>query len=675
MSENREETLEALHQAFGNSELSKTLIAAVFDANNGDVAATVDRLMEMAKDTTGRRPVEPEPPKAQPPPQTSEHEKTLATLQAMFQGDLSRSVISIVYAQNDGDVVGAVDTLLNIAHDEEAIEAIRNMAAHQRKQLEDEMLSEQHRRNEERQRQMLKELEEERKELAERERRAKAEAEKRIREKDEEINRLRKQQEEEKKERERLEEQRLALEKARDEAMHQLRLQQIEAERKAREEREKLLEAEVERRLAERRKAEEERREEEARLAKERQAKEDELKTKELLVSRIIQEQALVTLSVRYSQKLIAVSWGVGKDFKPSPNDWIGFYKVGQPNEKYREYIKTRGEPRGSHNFAAPKTPGLYVFKYFSGSGYNEVASSDVLHIGPKLNLNATYIAPSEASARNSGKIEVEYTLLSGELTTSDWFGLYAAAERNNRRYIATQYLTPVEAGQSGKIVFDAPRAPGDYVVRFFPSRCKYTHVTMSNRIRIENRDVLKVETIKDERTGRILKLRITAEIFSVAPSASDYVAIYSLGAPNNSYHSYAYYDHTKPYVELSAPTAIDSYEVRFHSAHQSKYADVCRSEPFHVQNTDWVKAEVAGGLVAVSWDIHSQPRSPWDWVGIFRVGAPSNKYYAYKYIDTSSCALTFEVPTEPGEYEARYFSNNLGKYTDFRKSRSFTVA
>lgn len=37
----------------------------------------------------------------------------------MFHGDLTRSVISVIYAQNEGDVVGAVDTLLNICHDEE----------------------------------------------------------------------------------------------------------------------------------------------------------------------------------------------------------------------------------------------------------------------------------------------------------------------------------------------------------------------------------------------------------------------------------------------------------------------------------------------------------------------------------------------------------------------------
>lgn len=60
MSETREEKITNLHQVFGNDELSKTLIGAVLDANNGDVSATAESLMEMSKDTTGRKPVEPQ---------------------------------------------------------------------------------------------------------------------------------------------------------------------------------------------------------------------------------------------------------------------------------------------------------------------------------------------------------------------------------------------------------------------------------------------------------------------------------------------------------------------------------------------------------------------------------------------------------------------------------------
>lgn len=80
-----------------------------------------------------------------------EREKNVQTILAMFGNDLSRSVISTVYQQNDGDVAQAVDMLLDIYHDEEAIEAIRTMGAQQKKKLEAEMKAEQEKRNAERQ--------------------------------------------------------------------------------------------------------------------------------------------------------------------------------------------------------------------------------------------------------------------------------------------------------------------------------------------------------------------------------------------------------------------------------------------------------------------------------------------------------------------------------------------
>lgn len=96
-----------------------------------------------------------------------------------------------------------------------------------------------------------------------------------------------------------------------------------------------------------------------------------------------------MTLGVRYGAKTIIVSWSLGADLKSSPSDWIGFFKLGMPNAKYREYIKTNGEREGSHHFTAPKTPGLYQFRYFREGTYNEIAHSDLIHIGPQMVITA----------------------------------------------------------------------------------------------------------------------------------------------------------------------------------------------------------------------------------------------------------------------------------------------
>jgi len=366
------------------------------------------------------------------------------------------------------------------------------------------------------------------------------------------------------------------------------------------------------------------------------------------------------------------VSWSLGADMKASPNDWVGFFKLGMPNEKYRDYIKTAGEREGSHSFTAPKTPGLYQFRYFREGTYNEVAHSDLIHIGPQLSIASALVGNNANGAKE--RIDVTFTLNSGELTTSDWFGLYNAEEKNNKNYLSMRYVQSSElALKKATFSFDAPRTPGDYVVRFFPSRCKYTNTATANTLRVLNRDKLTAELQFAERLP--FNVRVDYDVRSVDLSSKDYVAIYKTSAQNNSYVTYAYIDPTKNSVNLAPPTEIDTYEIRFHSASQSKYADVCRSNSFIVPNNDLVSAEIASGILTVSWSIHSQPKSSWDWVGIFLKDSPNTKFVSYKYVDTTTNALVFEVPREHGVYEARYFSNALGKYVDFRKSREFHIA
>lgn len=151
---------------------------------------------------------------------------------------------------------------------------------------------------------------------------------------------------------------------------------------------------------------------------------------------------------------------------------------------------------------------------------------------------------------------------------------------------------------------FDAPRTPGDYVVRFFPSRCRYTSTAQGNPVRILNRDKLSLEVVKDPSTRtsslfrlfcleayspfteRPLTVRVHYEMRSVDVTPKDYIALYKTSAPNNAYVTYTYVDPTKNVVEIPAPAEIDQYEARYHSASKSRYADVARSNSFTVPST-----------------------------------------------------------------------------------------
>jgi len=158
----REEKIQQLFQIFGGSKLSRADVENFLDANNGNFDRTVDALLNY-KPTTDRR----EQFKS---PEETQRQKNLETVHNMFGGDLTHSVISAVYLQNQGDLVQTVDTLLNISHDEEAIEAIRNMNAQQKEKLEEDMKKEQEKRLNERKERLQMEIVDERQRLADLER-------------------------------------------------------------------------------------------------------------------------------------------------------------------------------------------------------------------------------------------------------------------------------------------------------------------------------------------------------------------------------------------------------------------------------------------------------------------------------------------------------------------------
>ena len=54
--------------------------------------------------------------------------------------------------------------------------------------------------------------------------------------------------------------------------------------------------------------------------------------------------------------------------------DWIGLFRVGEPNENYISYQYTNGASSGSRKFVAPSLPGQYEFRYLPNDDYFDAA-------------------------------------------------------------------------------------------------------------------------------------------------------------------------------------------------------------------------------------------------------------------------------------------------------------
>eukprot|EP01125_Pyxidicula_operculata_P007691 TRINITY_DN2603_c0_g1_i1.p1 TRINITY_DN2603_c0_g1~~TRINITY_DN2603_c0_g1_i1.p1 ORF type:complete len:615 (-),score=173.71 TRINITY_DN2603_c0_g1_i1:165-2009(-) len=394
------------------------------------------------------------------------------------------------------------------------------------------------------------------------------------------------------------------------------------------------------------------------------------------VVKQMVDRAELCTMTYLHSPETISVQWELQKDYKPDPDHWIGFYRLGFPDNKYRSYQTTGGQVKGEMQFRTPKTPGIYIFRYFLDKGYdNMLTTSEAVHIGPKTDIKAILVQDKQNSRLE--KIEFELRLERGEISSGDWIGLYLATEKNNRNYISFVNAVPQKAESSQQYVMDAPRRPGNYVVRFFPKPAKFQHLKQSNNIRISNRDTMNVEEIKDDLSGRTTQLKVKWDIFSVDHSSSDYIALYSQSSPNNHYVTYQYITSNRGEMTFEAPNKINTYEFRYHSLSKDwgKNKDVCRSNPFEIQNTDWVNVEVTKNLITVKFDIHSEAATKWDWVGIFKEGEANNaSFLKYKYV-TAPGIIFFETDDLPsGVYEARYFSSTIGKYVSFRKSNTFEL-
>jgi Bacterial Ig domain/Subtilase family len=63
-------------------------------------------------------------------------------------------------------------------------------------------------------------------------------------------------------------------------------------------------------------------------------------------------------------------------------SDWIGLYRVGDPNTSYVWWQYTQGQQSGSANVAAPSQPGQYEFRYFLRDSYTRAATSAAFTVG-----------------------------------------------------------------------------------------------------------------------------------------------------------------------------------------------------------------------------------------------------------------------------------------------------
>jgi Ca-activated chloride channel homolog len=178
--------------------------------------------------------------------------------------------------------------------------------------------------------------------------------------------------------------------------------------------------------------------------------------------------------------------------------------------------------------------------------------------------------------------------------------------------------------------------------------------------------EIGKVGTVKLEFTPNppIAGGKVTVS-FSGAPNTGrkDWVTIVPKDAADYTYYDWQYVQGVSGTLDLSVPEELVELELRYHLANPDGSTRVIgRSTVFTAKRIDATleaPSEALGGSkIEVKW---SGPNNERDYVTVVAKGAPEGAYLDYKYTrDGNPVSIT--MPTEPGEYELRYASDNSGK-------------
>ena len=173
-------------------------------------------------------------------------------------------------------------------------------------------------------------------------------------------------------------------------------------------------------------------------------------------------------------------------------------------------------------------------------------------------------------------------------------------------------------------------------------------------------------------------------------PSSTDWVGLFSPGAPATNSIAWIYVDCTQTpgasYASGSCPFTIPNvapgtYELRLFS--NDSHTTLAASNTFVVTSPSLVTSPASigsGGTLNASWSGIATPSST-DWVGLFVPGAPATYNLAWIFVSCTqtpgasfaSGSCPFTIPNvAPGTYELRLFSNN--SHTTLAISNTFAV-
>jgi len=185
----------------------------------------------------------------------------------------------------------------------------------------------------------------------------------------------------------------------------------------------------------------------------------------------------------------VTVNWsGVAN---PTPGDWIGLYRPGDPDIAFINWIydssctQVAGTAKSSGSCSYPMTVpgGTYELRLFSNDGFTLLATSNTVSV----TSGSAVVAASPASVPSGGSVTVNWSGVANA-TPGDWIGLYRSGDPDLAfiSWIYDSSCTQVAgiAKGSGSCSYPMTVPGGTYELRLF-SNDGFTLLATSNTITV----------------------------------------------------------------------------------------------------------------------------------------------------------------------------------------------
>jgi glucose/arabinose dehydrogenase len=230
----------------------------------------------------------------------------------------------------------------------------------------------------------------------------------------------------------------------------------------------------------------------------------------------------------------------------PSATDWIGLFAQGAPDTSYISWMyvscsqsPTTPRASGSCPFVLPSglATGTYELRLLANNGFTRLATSGPLSVAPA----GPQLSVSPGSVAAGGTVTATWSGIASP-TATDWIGLFSVGAPDTS-YISWEYVScsqsPATPRASGSCPFVVPSglAPGNYQLRLLANN-GFTRLATSGLLTVTPPGPqLGVSPGSVARGGTV-----TATWSGITtPSATDWIGLFSPGAPNTAYLAWIY--------------------------------------------------------------------------------------------------------------------------------------